>query len=245
MSARFHRALGAVLAFALLAAGVVIPVGSAATSTLSPTNVLACWSAVPGHGMSMAVDWAPPSSLPGTVTSYIVTAVDSEYVATIHAPSQRPGISPANCWSPVAGLQVIVVANRADGSQSVADPLYLQPGLQYSTGAYNTQVFNVSGMGPTAVGAQAGVSSATVSWGTPSQIVKQISSYYVAFFPTGYTVTASPGGKTCKTKMYMNEDHAASCIVKGLTNGTSYSLTVKSTSVNAAMEASATFQTQS
>ena len=39
---------------------------------------------------------------------------------------------------------------------------------------------------------------------------------------TGYTVTSTPGGKTCTTA-------TTSCTVTGLTNGTSYTFTVTAT----------------
>ena len=58
--------------------------------------------------------------------------------------------------------------------------------------------------------ATAGKGSAVVSWVAP-----------VGSVVTGYTATSSPGGKTCATT------GALSCTVTGLTNGTSYSFTVR------------------
>src|SRR5690606_2091601 len=64
---------------------------------------------------------------------------------------------------------------------------------------------------PTAV---RGDQSAVVSWDAVSGNGSPV---------TGYTVTASPGGKGCTTTGEL------SCTVDGLTNGTAYSFTVRAT----------------
>ncbi|MFM7819584.1 MAG: fibronectin type III domain-containing protein, partial [Actinomycetota bacterium] len=68
---------------------------------------------------------------------------------------------------------------------------------------------------PLNVRASAGDSSATINWLAPS------SNGYSAI--TGYTATSSPGAKTCTTT------GSLSCVVRGLTNGTSYTFTVTAT----------------
>ena len=67
---------------------------------------------------------------------------------------------------------------------------------------------------PTAVIATLGDGQANVSWTAPSGNGSPI---------TGYTVTSSPGGKTCTTT------GATNCTVTGLTNGTAYTFTVMAT----------------
>ena len=66
---------------------------------------------------------------------------------------------------------------------------------------------------PTGVTAAPGNLSALVSWTAAAANGATIS---------GYTVTSSPGGKTCTTA-------GTSCTVTGLTNGTSYTFTVRAT----------------
>jgi hypothetical protein len=68
---------------------------------------------------------------------------------------------------------------------------------------------------PTGVSATSGNASAQVSWNAPG------SNGGSAI--TGYTVTSNPGAKTCTTT------GALSCSVGGLSNGTSYTFTVRAT----------------
>jgi predicted RNA-binding protein with TRAM domain len=68
---------------------------------------------------------------------------------------------------------------------------------------------------PTGVTATAGNAQASVSWVAPA------STGGAAI--TGYTVTSTPGGKTCTTTS------ALSCTVSALTNGTAYTFTVTAT----------------
>ena len=82
---------------------------------------------------------------------------------------------------------------------------------------------------PTALSAVAGDGQVTASWAAPESTggtpIK------------GYTVTATPGGDTCETKT------ALTCVVRDLTNGTDYTLTVTATNAvgtGAASEPSAT-----
>jgi len=65
---------------------------------------------------------------------------------------------------------------------------------------------------PATVAAIPGDTSATVAWTAPGSLDTGTL--------TGYTATASPGGETCTTSS------APTCTITGLTNGTTYSITV-------------------
>ncbi len=69
---------------------------------------------------------------------------------------------------------------------------------------------------PTSVAGSSGNGQVVVSWNAPV--------YNRGSAITAYTVTASPGGRTCEWS-----SGALSCIVTGLTNGTSYTFTVTAT----------------
>ena len=68
---------------------------------------------------------------------------------------------------------------------------------------------------PSSVTATPGDTKATISWSAPTN---------TGGSPiTGYSATASPGGKSCTTTT------ATSCTISGLTNGTTYSVSVTAT----------------
>ena len=78
---------------------------------------------------------------------------------------------------------------------------------------------------PGFIRATGGYAQATVTWGPAS-------STGGGSPITGYTVTSSPGAKTCSTT------GATSCVVGGLTNGTAYTFTVKATNAQGTSPAS-------
>jgi hypothetical protein len=77
---------------------------------------------------------------------------------------------------------------------------------------------------PTGVQALSGDGSAAISWSEPA----------FAGTITGYTATASPGGRTCTTTA------TTSCTLTGLTNGTAYGVTIVAHSASGDSPASVT-----
>jgi hypothetical protein len=146
---------------------------------------------------TLTISFAPPALNGGSaVTSYSVY-VNDEIACTV-TPAKTLGCT-VNDLENGAPHIVYVVANNAVGT-SVSSPEVVA-----SPGRVSDAV--------TGVNAVSGVGSLTVSWTEPfddggSPI-------------TGFAVTLTPGGKTCKA-----EADETSCEVKGLTAGTSYSAKV-------------------
>ena len=82
------------------------------------------------------------------------------------------------------------------------------------TNYYNSAVSRITfpPQPPSNVTATPGDTKATISWAAPTNIGGSPI--------TGYSATASPGGKSCTTTT------ATSCTISGLTNGTTYSVSV-------------------
>ncbi len=93
------------------------------------------------------------------------------------------------------------------------------------TDGYVAKVISPSAA-PGSVAATAGSGQATVSWAVPV--------YSGGAAITSYTATASPGGGTCTATA-----PATSCTIMGLTNGTSYTVTVTATNATGTSPASA------
>jgi hypothetical protein len=91
--------------------------------------------------------------------------------------------------------------------------LFLTLGITAVGGARMAYAGTTAPSAPTGVVATPGNASAVVKWTAP---MKDGGSAI-----TGYTVTTSPGGKTCTTK------GAKTCTVHSLANGAAYSVAVK------------------
>jgi hypothetical protein len=171
-----------------------------ASSNVVLANAPGAPSGVAGtSGVDQAtVSWTDPTSNAGApITSYTVTAQPGGATCTASSPSATSCV--------VSGLAAgmaytfSVTATNGAGTSSPS---------QSSASVVPMTVPSA----PTNVTVNQGSSQATVSW-TPS------SSYGGAAAPPTYTVTAQPGGASCTTS-------GTSCVITGLSNGTSYTFTV-------------------
>ena len=166
---------------------------TAATKPGAPTNVTASWSA------GLYVSWTPPANNGGSaITGYTVTSSPSAGSCTTGSSQNfcswmSPNFTPGTIYTfTVTATNAVGTGPASSPSNGVTPPL-------------------AAPWPPVGLSVVAGNGQATLRWvAPPSNGGSAI---------TGYTVTASPGGRTCTTT-------GLSCTVTGLTNGTSYTLTV-------------------
>ncbi len=156
----------------------------------APTNVVA----TPGEA-SAAVSWIAPSSDGGSpITSYTATA--------------SPGGATCTWTTGALDCTVSGLTNGDPYTFTVTATNGVGTGPSSTPSSAVTPATDPAA--PTGVGASPANSSASVSWTAPSDGGSTI---------TGYTVTASPGGKTCFTT-------ATKCEIAGLDPMTEYTLSV-------------------
>jgi hypothetical protein len=181
-----------------------------AVTPLSAPSAPTAVSATPGD-TTATVTWTAPSSNGGTtITGYTVTASPGDRTATV-AGSLRTatvtGLTNGTAYT------FTVRATNSVGSSAASSP--------------STGITPVGAPGaPTAVSATAGNATATVTWTTPTSTGGSAI--------TGYTVTASPGGRTATVA-----GTGRTATVTGLTNGTAYTFTVRATNAVGTSAASA------
>lgn len=158
---------------------------------------------------SVAVSWASPASDGGwPITSYGVSASPGGAGCTV---TVSTGDEPLTCS--VGGL-----SNGVDYSFSVAAKTVAGVGAAATVVGRPRTVPSAPG----SVTADPGDGSASVSWAVPASD---------GGAPiTGYSVTASPGGSSCSTTVGVTPN-PLSCVVGGLSNGTSYTLAVRAVNV--------------
>jgi hypothetical protein len=162
-------------------------------------------SATAGIG-SASVNWSAPSS-GGPVTTYTITP----YIGTEAQPATTVTGSPPATSAKVSGL-----TNGATYTFTVqaSNPNGSGPASEHSNAVTPTSVNPPSA--PTGVAASAATSQALVSWSEPA------SGSPIA----AYTVTPYIGSEAQPATTVTGSPPATSTIVKGLTNGTSYTFTV-------------------
>jgi len=221
----FRNTLVFATAFAILA--VVTLQGFASATTPSTTAVTSI--PVGGHPYGVAVSpdgssvWVTNNG--GTTVSRINTATNLVTdTITVGSDPYNVAVSPdgSSVWVTNNGdgtVSRIATSNNAVTSITVGASPY---GVAVSPDGSSVWVTNQGSasvsriifppQSPSNVTATPGDATATISWSAPTN---------TGGSPiTGYSATASPGGKSCTTTT------ATSCTITGLTNGTTYSVSV-------------------
>ncbi|BEL05700.1 hypothetical protein Q0Z83_038910 [Actinoplanes sichuanensis] len=164
------------------------------TLALPPTGV----TAVPGGGQ-VVVSWSAPANLgSGTLTGYTATA------------------SPGGQTCVTAGATTCTITGLTNGSAyTVTVTATTTVGTSAASSPSSPVTPSVGPQPPIGVTAVPGGGQVVVSWSAPADLGSGTL--------TGYTATASPGGRTCLTA------GATMCTIAGLTNGTAYTVTVTAT----------------
>jgi titin len=199
---------------------------SAPSNTITPAAVPDAPTAVSATGgdQSATVTWTDGFDEGSTTQSYTVTATDTSAVPldptdggetctyTVPAP---PATEVDSC--DVTGLTngdsytFAVTATNANGTGAASNPS-------------NAVVPSTVPDAPTGASALAGNTVATVSWTAPA------SDNGAGI--TKYTVTSTPGGKTCTATSTLPASPSTTCEITGLSNGTSYTFTVTATNID-------------
>lgn len=161
-------------------------------------------TALPGDARAV-VRWKPPNTFqPSPVTGYTATANPGGRTCTIAvADPDELGVCEVTGLTNGTTYTFTVVAINAAGNSAPSAP---------SNQVTPSQGVRVPGT-PTNVTAVAGDSSATITWQIPADTGSPPAHMYIA--------ASQPGGFTC------SRIGETSCEIRGLTNGTTYTFTVK------------------
>lgn len=167
--------------------------------------------------------------VPGAPTGVSATSEDRRSTVTWSAPLSDGG-APVTGYSVIAGNQGLgctwgggPLTCTVEGlPNGVSHPIYVVARNAVGFGPSPPAVAVVPGGVPSvpmSITATAGDTEVTITWAPPTPGGRAP--------VAGYTVTASPGGRTCTSLA-----DPTWCTVRGLTNGTSYTFTVAATNAN-------------
>ncbi len=166
----------------------------------APTGVSA--NGASSAGGQAKVKWTAPNSEGSTITGYTATSNPGSKTCTWTSGATECTITGL---SNELNYTFTVTATNANGTGGASAP------------SSNTLISGAPGA-PTGLSVTGGAAQAKVHWTAPSGNGSAI---------TSYTVTSSPGTKTCTWS-----SGATECTVTGLTNGTPYTFTVTATNSN-------------
>ena len=205
-----------------IASGTVLTAGSrVVTATFTPTDTATFASGITAQ-VTLTVDrkpltvtgvTAPDRAFDGTAVAALdLSAATLVGIVGSDAVTLDSSAAVAAFGSPEVGTgRAVTVSGLALAGADRAQYVLTQPSATATINA------TVPGL-PSSVSAAAGDARATVEWSAPA---------FTGGSPiTGYTVTASPGGRTCSWTT-----GPLACTITGLTNGTAYTFTVRATNV--------------
>lgn len=201
-----------------------------ATTTLSVISSKTYDPPCPSYTVTIDATSAPNAmTLPSAPDAPSVTSGQGQVSLAWNPPSDNGGGSIINYYVNTYQGGVNLASNSCTTTQTSCTITGLTNGTAYTfqlvaenaLGRSNSSTSSASATpqatapsAPTSVAASQGNAQATVTWSAPTSSGGSTI--------TGYTVTSSPGGRTCSTT-------STSCIVTGLANGTPYTFTVSAT----------------
>ena len=206
--------------------GATATVVSGLTNGTSYTFTVRATNSVGTGSPSSPSNAVTPATVPGAPTNVVATRGNAEASITWTAPASNGGsaitgytvtASPGGQTATTAGATNAVVTGLTNGT-SYTFTVHATNAVGNSAPSAPSNAVTPATVpnAPTNATATRGDTSASVSWTAPSSNGGSPI--------TGYTVTASPGGRTATVG-----GGSTSAVVTGLTNGTSYTFTVHAT----------------